>query len=699
MSVTATIANVLYGPTMTLLDLAKADAAATSTAAATGGGGGHAKSSKPDTPSQRARLARNALDREMPRDVLLGAMAIVLLASLFTLSRFLVRLYSSSSKSRGTTSVSDGNLARGWFLQRGKEPVSESTIIDNEKSSNIVASTPRTGPPPRTLPLLSSLPWSSALLLAPLSYLPKPFRSYMSVNQLFFVLCLLFLTVFTLTYRSDLTRSTATKGNGEDFMRSGEVAMALMVVAIALGVRGNVIGLCVGKGYEKLRIFHKFIGRMVFVATVIHTVGYFSKWIRNGDVSAHGTLGYVIWGYVALIALCIMVVSSIPVVRDMYYGFFKVSHVIGVILMIVGLGLHRPQAEPYAIACGAIYGASILFSLTKTRFATARLEAMPGADTTLITIPELRSGWRAGQHVRIRIPAFGIPRGLESHPFSIASAPNGDGLVLMCKAAGDWTTELYEYACQGSITETGEKGRNVTVVLEGPHGGLGNIMLESFSSVILVAGGSGITSSLGQATDLIARAPTGAIRPRVVDIVWLVRTEEIAQPFMQILLDHVEDAKRFERNAIQRGLAPVALRIHIYVTRCSLDLPPSLLPYAPSSESFGSTTDDDKSEEGEIANVTGATPTLARTNTGKTQVLSGITVRPARPSFISILSNIADETVARSAREDVKPKGVIVTACGPGPMVHGVSEAVRLFEDYKKKEVGGVEFESQMFGW
>ncbi|KAK7326154.1 hypothetical protein VNO80_33229 [Phaseolus coccineus] len=84
------------------------------------------------------------------------------------------------------------------------------------------------------------------------------------------------------------------------------------------------------------------------------------------------------------------------------------------------------------------------------------------------------------------------------------------------------------------------------MIVEGPHGGLGNTLLASFSSVMLVAGGSGITHSLALAHDLLLRAPTGSVRARTIDLVWIIRTEDISQPLMPTLLDMVNDAREFE---------------------------------------------------------------------------------------------------------------------------------------------------------
>ncbi|EEB87348.1 hypothetical protein MPER_15321 [Moniliophthora perniciosa FA553] len=45
----------------------------------------------------------------------------------------------------------------------------------------------------------------------------------------------------------------------------------------------------------------------------------------------------------------------------------------------------------------------------------------------------------------------------EVHSFTIASVPDGpEGVVLMCKKAGDWTERLFDLAKSGSQRGQGE---------------------------------------------------------------------------------------------------------------------------------------------------------------------------------------------------------------------------------------------------
>lgn len=70
----------------------------------------------------------------------------------------------------------------------------------------------------------------------------------------------------------------------------------------------------------------------------------------------------------------------------------------------------------------------------------------------------------------------------------------------MCKKSGSWTTKLY--AAAQSVPEH-TAPRKVKVHVEGPYGGPGHTIVPSFSSALIVVGGSGITYGLSTVQDLI----------------------------------------------------------------------------------------------------------------------------------------------------------------------------------------------------
>lgn len=120
------------------------------------------------------------------------------------------------------------------------------------------------------------------------------------------------------------------------------------------------------------------------------------------------------------------------------------------------------------------YGLDHLLRLLKTRIATATLRPIPELGLTRVEIPSINTGWRAGQHIRLRVlsMSMGFIGTTEVHPFTIANAPNAqEGLVLMCGKAGGWTSKMFELSRTAVYGEQGhEIGRQVRVIVEGPYG-------------------------------------------------------------------------------------------------------------------------------------------------------------------------------------------------------------------------------------
>ena len=115
--------------------------------------------------------------------------------------------------------------------------------------------------------------------------------------------------------------------------------------------------------------------------------------------------------------------------------------------------------------------------------------------------------WTAGQHAYIILPSVStLP--IEAHPFTIASIPhsiNGDGLedeessekevVFLIRGYSGFTGRLREHASVKS------KPASVPAYIDGPYGIPPD--LKSYSTCILIAGGSGISYTLPLLYDII----------------------------------------------------------------------------------------------------------------------------------------------------------------------------------------------------
>ena len=109
---------------------------------------------------------------------------------------------------------------------------------------------------------------------------------------------------------------------------------------------------------------------------------------------------------------------------------------------------------------------------------------------------------------------------------------------VAARVQGDWTRALNEYALEeqarlggGSESEKSEKAANaaplVQVMMDGAYGGC-SVDLGEYESVLLVAGGSGATFTLGLLDDIVARCvklgrPHGE-KTRRIEFAWCVRS-------------------------------------------------------------------------------------------------------------------------------------------------------------------------------
>ena len=144
----------------------------------------------------------------------------------------------------------------------------------------------------------------------------------------------------------------------------------------------------------------------------------------------------------------------------------------------------------------------------------AHAELMPGKTIRLVVLtPECRA-WAPGQHFLLTIPSLNK---LTSHPFTVGSVcdqqssnPAGRLLVFFIRAKAGWTKMLWDtivalsvrgkFHCDGEEPPQGtylpNRGVLLRTLVEGPLGSVARTDWIEYSSVLLVAGGSGVSFGL-----------------------------------------------------------------------------------------------------------------------------------------------------------------------------------------------------------
>jgi hypothetical protein len=359
----------------------------------------------------------------------------------------LERMGSNESADSVATAVSMGPPEYEAYKEdRTSDTVSPDAPYDNDFKEMTAFPRPQTyAPPPHIAPLFTYVPYLQKVLL----WTPLPRHlPHLTFASIILVCLYLFLVLFSTFFKSSISFDWM----GPDVLRSGMIGMMQIPIILGLGGRGSVFRfLLFGRYTGAAMRIHKLAGRLCFFGSALHT-GLWSKqpclpferiadvdlstvrkWMDAGTLSKASADPHIICGYIAVGALAMITLTSLPWIRQMAYGFFLTCHITGLALFLVGLALHVPEAVPYCLAGACLYGADVLIRVTRTRIATASLQAVPGCDSTMVSVAGLREGWRAGQHVILRVPKLGGLGGIEGHEFTIASAPDADGLTLIVK--------------------------------------------------------------------------------------------------------------------------------------------------------------------------------------------------------------------------------------------------------------------------
>lgn len=382
--------------------------------------------------------------------------------------------------------------------------------------------------------------------------------------------------------------------------RTGTLAALNLVPTVLFASRNNPLIWVLKVPYDTFNLFHRWLARLAILESTLHIL----FWTGN-TVNAGGW--YAIYealrvgpharsfsnGLVGGVVMLIIAIQAWSPLRHAFYEAFIVGHRLAVLVALITVYLHLdldhlPQ-KPWLIAAFCLWGFEWLFRFYRIfYYGVTRMivERLPG-DAVRVTCKLARPmRLLPGSHAHIYIPTIGL---WTSHPFSIAwgedpritaleielenmnlsdrdyerelerrSRPltrfpdHKVSISFICRARTGFTRDLYNRA----IEYDGLENAPLTTwgFIEGPYGSLESF--ESYGTVLLFAGGVGITNMLCHVHQLVEshRKGTGACR-RVV-LVWSIQ-EDTAMAWVHDWMNKILALKN-------RGWM---LDINIYVTR------------------------------------------------------------------------------------------------------------------------------------
>ncbi|KAI5960817.1 FRE7 [Candida pseudojiufengensis] len=315
-------------------------------------------------------------------------------------------------------------------------------------------------------------------------------------------------------------------------VRAGMMSTALVPFIYVLGGKSNIISLLTGISYEKLNVFHQFVGVAAFILGVIHTIPFIYQTLQEGGSSLLNEYfisdSYYISGIPTLILMGLLCILSKAFIRKKVYELFWHLHWMMGIAFFGCLIWHIDNAlgaQNYMWGALAFWSTQIIYRILiktcfkpNTMFLRSREAQLNRIDdnTYEIIIKNVSDyKWKPGQHCYLRFKGLRI---LDNHPFSISSSnETEDGMRFIIVAKSGITKSQHQL-----INKTISMKQKV--YLDGPYGGTFRDV-NKFEKVVLVASGTGVTATIPFLNYLSQQSKKSNIL-KCVNFIWVVRNEK-----------------------------------------------------------------------------------------------------------------------------------------------------------------------------
>ncbi|KAK7499705.1 hypothetical protein BaRGS_00009046, partial [Batillaria attramentaria] len=325
--------------------------------------------------------------------------------------------------------------------------------------------------------------------------------------------------------------------------------------------------------------FHKYIGVLAMIATIVHIFGHavnlycmctqsttnINCFFREYFTASDGFATFHFWafqtitglaGVLVTIVIFIMYVFAHQWARRKVFTAFWFTHSLYPLVYILTFlhGIGRLVQDP--LFPWYLIGPLVLFvfdrltsaSRNKIEIPVIKAELLPSDVILLVFKRPSNFAYKSGQWVRIACIKLGKE---EYHPFTLTSAPHERHLSLHIRAVGPWTTNLrqtYDKDVLGGDSYP-------KLYLDGPFGE-GHQDWYTYDVAVLVGGGIGVTPFASILKDIAFKSRTGAlITCKKVYFIWVTRTQKSFEWMTEVIRD-AEDTDT-------RGIVDT----HIFVTQ------------------------------------------------------------------------------------------------------------------------------------
>ncbi|KAI9815133.1 MAG: hypothetical protein M1827_002976 [Pycnora praestabilis] len=484
-------------------------------------------------------------------------------------------------------------------------------------------------------------------------------------------------------------------------LRAAWLSVAQLPLIVLLAGKNNLVGLATGVSYERLNVLHRWVARTLFLTATLHWAYQQYGWSLYGLVSLERSTDYCVpTGTAAWVLLLWINLSTLAPIRNRFYEFFVIQHILTFIGFLIAVAIHVPvtYARIYIYIPSGLYiidrlVRTIRLGYNNSKGSRATVISLSG-NVSKIHIRQSRiKNWKPGQHVFLSIPHFGK---LQSHPATIASIPTSheQDLVFILKAHKGFTNRIMQSASSSTTSLIPSKEKlaepstlvsSFVALVDGPYGA-SQSDFAAFDTALLISASTGVTFTLPILLNIAHRAETQRLPVRRLDFVWIVRSSTWTTWIAQELRDAVEKLHN----------AGIEVKINIFVT-CD--------------ETFV----DDASEKGQSSKKPGcrcasSTGPCCCSKTDTSDSISSVEPGAGKVPNPASLSNIATISSGRPDLEsllwallDTAEGETGVAVCGPLGLSSNMRRIVASVSNQRAVHKGtgaeGIYLHAESYGW
>ncbi|PQE03966.1 hypothetical protein CJF31_00003065 [Rutstroemia sp. NJR-2017a BVV2] len=209
--------------------------------------------------------------------------------------------------------------------------------------------------------------------------------------------------------------------------RTGHIAYALLPLLILFSSRNNFLLWITNWSYSTYLLMHRWIARIFAIQAIIHSITLLQVYKDTGEYVTDSKMPYWLWGIVATVLTCAMIVFSTLYFRRLSYEFFLILHILLAIFVLVGCWYHVILRWGFNFYDNWLYAACAVWFFDRLlRVLRVAKNGLHGAvvtelgpDHVRVDIPGLRWASQPGHIAFAYFPGLNPLRPWENHPFSI----------------------------------------------------------------------------------------------------------------------------------------------------------------------------------------------------------------------------------------------------------------------------------------